>query len=486
MPQGIANEARKERVKQAIVTAFADVPYPGDDAITLPPRDYRTKKIDRELKGVQWQDVPLDLLQHVWLHLLSPAGRRFYLPAYLLLTLDQLQDTSWIYMWVLYTLDPPEQMGWFEREYGVYTPAQKQAIRLFLECVRDEAADPSARETARDALERYWAREPNAPLPHSAEPARKAEVKRAIREAFADVPYPGDKGIGDDLDDWETAAVNRDFKGCHWREVPRDTLAYHHDDLPFFSLRGKQFYLPAYLLASMDQFHQILDPVIYRLCSDVKDRAYIEGHYGFYTPAQKHAVRLFLEYVRDEMPDEEHLRLYCLFGLDEYWAPKERPALDRARKERLDRAILEAFADMPYPGDDGIVWSRFPDSSDEEMAQHFRGHSFRDIPRKVLIEHNHLTGFSEKGLQYYLPAYLLAALDEVADIVYWTVDRLRPRKTEEEYLAWFKSRFDPYTPAQKQAIRLFLEYVRDAMPHLSLVDLAEQALDRCWGRASVA
>jgi hypothetical protein len=70
------------------------------------------------------------------------------------------------------------------------------------------------RETTQDALDRYWARDPNTPPPpRPAEPARKAEVQRAIREAFADVPYPGDEGIGADLYDWEAAAVNRDFKG---------------------------------------------------------------------------------------------------------------------------------------------------------------------------------------------------------------------------------------------------------------------------------
>ncbi len=163
--------------------AFADVPYPGDDAITLPPHNYRTERLEANVKGLNWRDVPLERLKdNTWLHLFSPAARRFYLPAYLLMELDRLGDTS-VTPRVLFTLDPPEDMGWFEREYGDYTPAQKQAIRRFLEYVRDNAADLHyTRPTAEDALERYWAPEPGAPPPHKAEPARKSEVKRAIWE----------------------------------------------------------------------------------------------------------------------------------------------------------------------------------------------------------------------------------------------------------------------------------------------------------------
>ncbi len=85
---------------------------------------------------------------------------------------------------------------------------------------------------------------------------------------FADALYPGDGGIGYNLDDWEGAAVNRDFKGYHWREVPRDTLADHHYDLTFFSPEGRRFYLPAYMIAALDDFYEIHDPVIYNLTPD--------------------------------------------------------------------------------------------------------------------------------------------------------------------------------------------------------------------------
>jgi hypothetical protein len=310
--------ARKEQTEAAIIEAFADEPYPGDEALTLPPQDWRTEEIQGDFKGRHWRDVPPELLnkQGSWLQVFSPAGRRFYLPAFMLLTLNQLLEKG-SFHWVLFALDPPEQMGWFEREYGAYTPAQKKAIRLFLEYVRDEPEDlRSDRPVAQDALARYWASEDDAP-PKVAEPARKAHAQQAIQEAFAEVPYPGDDGIGYNLSDWDGQKVNRDFKGYHWREVPRNVLVYHHYNLCFFSPRGRQFYLSTYLLAGLDEFVDIADTTIYYL-SSLDDLRYVEQQHGFYTPAQKHAVCLFLEYVRDEMP---HVSLGDLAqrALDVYW-----------------------------------------------------------------------------------------------------------------------------------------------------------------------
>jgi hypothetical protein len=400
--------ARKEQIKKAIVEAFAGEPYPGDDALTLPPSNYRTEHVLRDFKGLHWRDVPRSLLEDhpPWLHLFSPAGRRFYLPAYLLVTLDQLQESS-IYHRVLFTLDPPEDARWFEREYGAYTQAQRQAIRLFLEVVRDEAADQrSARPTAQEAIDRYWAREDKSAQKTASTPTRKEQVKQALREAFAEVPYPGDEGIGSDLLDWEAAAVNRDFSGYSWRDVPRDTLADHYHDLSsFFSPKGYQFFLPAYLLAALDDFHEILDPVIYGLTpSEDEDMSdWFRSRNDLLTSTQKHAVCLFLEYVRDET-DKESLGIYCRIALDKYWAKEEHrvreAAADRPSNERLKQTILDAFADVSYPGDDEIMWKGSP-SNHKELEQDFRGRHFRDVPREVLIRHDRdIYAFSDEGTHF--------------------------------------------------------------------------------------
>src|SRR4051812_10652627 len=77
-------------------------------------------------------------------------------------------------------------------------------------------------------------------------------VKQQIEEAFAGAPYPGDDQIAFDPKAWDGPEINRDFRGLHWRDVPRKLLRYRWDDLPLFSPAGLLFYLPAYLVAAFD------------------------------------------------------------------------------------------------------------------------------------------------------------------------------------------------------------------------------------------
>src|SRR5690242_17182928 len=81
---------------------------------------------------------------------------------------------------------------------------------------------------------------------------RAEQVKRQFEEAFADVPYPGDDLIAYDKDAWECPKLNADFRGYHWRDVPREIVRSHADDLALLSPAGFHFYLPAFVFASFD------------------------------------------------------------------------------------------------------------------------------------------------------------------------------------------------------------------------------------------
>ncbi len=66
MPEIKGNhEGRNQEIEEAVLRAFADVPYPGDEAITLPPADYRTERYNEGFKGVHFRDVPLALIKNV-------------------------------------------------------------------------------------------------------------------------------------------------------------------------------------------------------------------------------------------------------------------------------------------------------------------------------------------------------------------------------------------------------------------------------------
>ncbi len=306
---------RKEQIRRAIVASFADVPYPGDDAIVLDPTSFAGKDIQRDLKGHHWRDLPFEAPDGCWVVFLRPEARRFYLPALLLNALDRLSEGY--NPMDLFELVPPEDATRFERQHEAYTSTQKEALRLFLEYARDEAKSQETVALARLALERYWGEGRNA----TAELTRKEQVRQAIRQAFADVPYPGDDAIASRPEHPDGAEVIRDFKGYGWREVPRGILCYHYSSLSRFSDAALRFYLPAYLLAALECNDNIVEFTVHHLDPDLDDpdlEKWSKARFAVFRPAERHAIRLFLEYVRDE--PEYGLEESARQALEEYWA----------------------------------------------------------------------------------------------------------------------------------------------------------------------
>ncbi len=80
--------------------------------------------------------------------------------------------------------------------------------------------------------------------------------------------------------------------------------------------------------------------------------------------------------------------------------------------DELRERINDAFGGNPYPGDAYLVGSRQGDEPEEEIAP-FRAHrDWREVPAPVLDAHGGaLHFFSEAGLRFYLPAFLLADLE---------------------------------------------------------------------------
>lgn len=159
--------------------------------------------------------------------------------------------------------------------------------------------------------------------------ARHEPVRQIIREAFAEVPYPGDSSIAYDPDDWEGRDINLDFSGYHWRELPHAIVSYHDSALSFLSAAGMQFYLPAYLLAALESDGDVLDSVLYALRpSEDQRKDYFESPEASFTTLQRRAVRAFLEWVRDEVAESDGGDA-ARQALDAYWG-KDESKLERA------------------------------------------------------------------------------------------------------------------------------------------------------------
>ncbi len=85
-----------------------------------------------------------------------------------------------------------------------------------------------------------------------------------IREAFADVEYPGDDFLQGSFDGCEPYEVVGPFRGRYnWQTVGAEFLDAHNDALSFFSEGGFRFFLPAYLVADLQDALQTADPVFH-------------------------------------------------------------------------------------------------------------------------------------------------------------------------------------------------------------------------------
>ena len=151
-------------------------------------------------------------------------------------------------------------------------------------------------------------------------------LKRQIEEAFKDVPYPGDREMVSEPADWESAELMEAFKAKHWKELDPEALRRNGDS--FLSIPGLHYYFPAYLIAALDNRENILDVTVYGLCladpdespRHAKLREWELERVNSFTPAQKKAIKAFLEYVRDEYSEYwTHDRSGPARALAEYW-----------------------------------------------------------------------------------------------------------------------------------------------------------------------
>lgn len=89
-------------------------------------------------------------------------------------------------------------------------------------------------------------------------------VINQIRAAFATVEYPGDNFLQGSFDGCEPYEVVNPFKEKHdWRTVDAEFLDAHYDALSFFSEGAFRFFLPAYLIADLQDKLQTADPLFH-------------------------------------------------------------------------------------------------------------------------------------------------------------------------------------------------------------------------------
>jgi len=136
------------------------------------------------------------------------------------------------------------------------------------------------------------------------------EVVSEVEKAFSGVQYPGDDSIVERPTDWEASGIRSDFLRKHWRDVIEPEFLRAHNLFRFFSAKGFQFYLPAYLIGLVrfpEEGVHWGDEVLGALCPSTRYGTAWLPRWAAWMEAlcaqQKHAVRLVLEYLLETQPD---------------------------------------------------------------------------------------------------------------------------------------------------------------------------------------
>lgn len=162
-------------------------------------------------------------------------------------------------------------------------------------------------------------------------------LKQMILEAFCDVEYPGDWCLKGSCEGDEPYLLEAEFKGkTDWQSLDAIFLDQSPDGyasaLSFFSDEAFRFYLPAYLIADLNNTLKSADPT-FHLCFGLDDihgsqainpRRYgdrtwlVEKQHKFamFSPSQAAAIVAYLKYKATQ---DEFQRPMIEQALQNYW-----------------------------------------------------------------------------------------------------------------------------------------------------------------------
>jgi hypothetical protein len=135
------------------------------------------------------------------------------------------------------------------------------------------------------------------------------QLTEGVRQAFWGVAYPGDDAllVEDSFDCLELEKLQSQEWNSHWAKVPDEMIEWHANSLAFLSPEAYRFYLPAFILYTLQKpeaTSPVLPYLIYDLLATAEGkRACHRRRIAVMSPEQKRAVLDFLKYVRDELKD---------------------------------------------------------------------------------------------------------------------------------------------------------------------------------------
>ena len=161
----------------------------------------------------------------------------------------------------------------------------------------------------------------------------KNVLAKKIKTAFAGVQYPGNEnmyGAYTNRYGLENLIAESDKWGNNWENISSELLNREACEIPILSPSAYVFFLPAFLLASLnavcnqdDPYTTLLMFVIYNLCLDIHAESEfyelkLESH-SLLNPDQRNAIKCFLKFVSKFADDEEFFELANNAIQSHYW-----------------------------------------------------------------------------------------------------------------------------------------------------------------------
>jgi len=153
---------KREAVISLIEDAFADAPHPGD--VLLHPSCHDDMDIQSFYGMRDWRQVDPSVIgrENAALSFFSPAAFRYFLPAFMIWTLNNYESSGSITVDnTIYSLDPrskdPELQRFVTSQYSLLSHRQRQAVIAFLEYMSTKS-DGCYAQAAASALREFWNR----------------------------------------------------------------------------------------------------------------------------------------------------------------------------------------------------------------------------------------------------------------------------------------------------------------------------------------
>ena len=127
---------------------------------------------------------------------------------------------------------------------------------------------------------------------------RKTALIAEIRAVFADVPYPGDDNITSTTYPWDEG-VSDYFRGTTQEGHSAKDLRCHKEALSFFLPEAYHYYLPAFIVAVLED-SEAADNIYGSLICDFNSRRRTKEIIPRLSVAQRQAMIKYFEYCLDE------------------------------------------------------------------------------------------------------------------------------------------------------------------------------------------